>query len=235
MPSRRKRNSSKRRQAARRPNTSGPQAAMSVPRSFSFAATTGFPKKLRFRHKFSYMTSISSSSSAVGTLQLSCNSIWDPQQSIFGGQPLYFDQLSAIYDHYTCFKSHMTLRLMNIETYPAVVVLYIEDDTNVADTLQRSAEQPTAVHVDLPGLQGQAKQVVLRRTWDAKSAFGGDIYDNDNLQGSGSSNPLEQQFFTIVVSGMPTDTDQNIPSRVSIDVDIVYDVVWDELKTMVRS
>jgi len=73
--------------------------------------------------------------------------------------------------------------------------------------------------------------MVLKKRWDAKAAFGGNIMDNDNLQGDVTMNPPEYQAY-IVYLGVP-----NGAPNVDISgmVTIYYDVVWDELKQPVGS
>jgi len=204
---------------------------MSVPASFSFGNTLGFPRKLRFRHRFLVNYPMAVTTATVGTFQISTNSIYDPQGSLLGGQAVYFDQLSALYNHYTCFRSHCKLTCVNLADEPAQIVLYVEDDTNVASSAAQAGEQPTATSVVLTGKNAQGRPAVLHKTWDAKMAFGGDVYDNDNLQGSGLASPTEQMFFTVVLAAMSDASGGLRPAEVNFLVEIIYDAVWDELRT----
>ncbi len=159
--------------------------------------------------------------------QFTCNGLFDPNFSGTGHQPAYFDQLTPIYDHYTVFRSTCTYTLSAPNT-ALLVSHYLEDDTAVS-TGTTSAEQSTAKAV--MHLPSATRPLVLTRVWNAKSVFGGDLYDNDLLQGTSSTNPTEQQYFTL--SCQSVDGVTNI--TYNFMVEIVYETVWDELKTISQS
>jgi hypothetical protein len=160
--------------------------------------------------------------------QFSCNGMFDPDITSTGHQPMYFDQLMAIYDHYTVFRSDIELRLV-VTSNPSLSVLYIDDDTSTASLTEQAAEQPSAVKVITPVTM--ARPSVLRKRWDAKSYFGGDIYDNDALQGTASANPTEQSYFTFVHGALDT----GVNSAVFVNFTITYQAVFDELRTISQS
>jgi hypothetical protein len=161
--------------------------------------------------------------------------MYDPELSLTGSQPLYFDQLAAIYDHYTVFASRIIVEVLNAGSGLGVGVVYVEDDTSIVTSFKQAAEQPSATLAKtIPSKDAQAKPVVFRKSWDAKSYFGGDIYDNDNLQGNASSNPSEQSYYTVVFSGLASGGSVD-EMTAGAYVTIEYDAVWDELRTMARS
>lgn len=186
----------------------------------------GFPKKLRVVHK--YVESLTFTAGTPSDVrQFTCNGLYDPNITGTGHQPLYFDQLSGIYNHYTVFKSTCTYKVI-LTSVPCLVSHYIEDDTTVS-TGSQSAEMSTStatVHSNLA-----VRPTNLTRTWVAKQFFGGDIFDNDLLTGSASANPTEQMYFTFNVTAMDGVTN---PSY-SVLVEVLYEAVWDELKTIAQS
>jgi hypothetical protein len=197
-----------------------------MPATMQSLGPQGFPKKLRCVHK--YVESLTFTAGAASDVrQFSCNGLFDPNISGTGHQPLYFDQLTAIYNHYTVFRSKCTYQVI-LTSVPCLVSHYIEDDTSVS-TGSQSAEMSTStvtVHSNLA-----VRPTNLTRVWDAKQFFGGDIFDNDLLQGSASANPTEQMYFTFNVTAMDGVT---APSY-SVLVEVLYEAVWDELKTVAQS
>ncbi len=197
-----------------------------MPTNLTSLGAQGFPKKLKVVHK--YVESLAfTAGSASDVRQFTCNGLYDPNISGTGHQPLYFDQLSAIYNHYTVFRSWCTYRVV-VTSVPCLVSHYIEDDTSVS-TGSQSAEMSSAVVTTHSNLA--VKPTLLTRMWNAKEYFGGDIFDNDDLQGSASANPAEQMYFTFNVTAIDG---VSTPSY-SVLVEIHYEAVWDELKTISQS
>ncbi len=197
-----------------------------MPSTTMSLGSQGFPKKLKCVHKY-----VENLAFSVGTpydvRQFSCNGLYDPNITGTGHQPLYFDQLSGIYDHYTVFRSWCTYRIVTTNV-PCLVSHYIEDDTTVSTGTQ-SAEMSTAALTSHSNLA--VKPTVLTRTWNAKEFFGGDIFDNDSLSGTASANPVEQSYFTLSIA--PVDGVTNI--SYSVVVEVHYETVWDELRTIAQS
>lgn len=197
------------------------------PSSLSSAGMKGFPKKLKFIHKYAELASFTAGAGTTSTRLFSCNGLFDPDITATGHQPSYFDTLTSIYDHYTVFRSSIRVQVLP-STNSLQVGLYIDDDTTTASFVQQAAEQGTGV---LGVLTSQAaRPLVLRRTWNAKEYFGGDIFDNDNLQGTSSANPTEQSYFVLSVNSF-----DGLAFAYNVAYEIVYEAVWDELKTMTTS
>jgi len=158
--------------------------------------------------------------------------MYDPGLSVFAGQPLYFDQMAFMYNHYTVFRSRATFNFLANQNLACTFAGFIAPDSSLPTlTYEGASEQPSAKRVTVPGAHGPGHaRMVL--DWDAKSAFGGDIFDNDNLQGTAAANPSEQQYFTIV-AGRTGDIGQ-LASAI-LEVVIEFEAVWSELRIVPRS
>ncbi len=197
-----------------------------MPTTMTSLGSQGFPKKLKVVHK--YVEALNFTAGTPSDVrQFSCNGLYDPNITGTGHQPLYFDQLSGIYNHYTVFRSWCKYILVTTSV-PCLVSHYIEDDTTVSSGTQ-SAEMSTATVTTHSNLA--VKPTVLTRSWNGKEFFGGDLFDNDLLTGSASANPTEQMYFTFNVTAMDGVT---IPSY-SVLVEVHYEAVWDELRTIAQS
>jgi len=201
------------------------QVTFGIPR-WAGKTSTGFPRELRIRHRYVQLNTFTSALGVTGTYDFSCNGMYDVDLTGAGHQPLYFDQLSAIYNHYTVVASKITVKCSTPNTANAagtVFGIYINDDTtkpsaNVSDLL----EQSSAVYRNIASGAGE---LVLTKKWNAKENFGPAIGD-PNLQGSSSANPVEAQNFTCVFKS--ADTTSTISMYVIVTVE--YDAIWQELK-----
>ncbi len=188
----------------------------------------GFPKKLMVHHKYVDKFTLSVGSGLYGVFLFSCNGMYDPNITGVGHQPVYFDELAGIYDHYTVFRSTITIEIPPSST-PINTALYIDDDTSTTSGTFNTGEQSTAVLTVLPSTA--TKALVLRRTWNAKQYFGGDIFDNDRLSGDVANNPAEQSYFTFFTEATDGASAFNVIALVKIE----YEAVWDELRTASQS
>lgn len=73
----------------------------SINRGLSFVnGISGFPDSLRTTLKYHQDIGISSASGAVAGNTFRANSLYDPDETGTGHQPMYFDQLAAVYGRY---------------------------------------------------------------------------------------------------------------------------------------
>lgn len=154
--------------------------------------------------------------------------MYDPNISGTGHQPLYFDQCVPIYDHYTVMRSRIRVQVLGSPNYLAS--LFINDDVGVPSGLILGGEFPSNAKPVLSP-PNTVRPLTLTRSWDAKFYFGGDIFDNDNLQGTVAANPTEQSYYTFMCRAADGSSTLNI----TLQVDIEYDAVWDELKSLATS
>jgi len=193
---------------------------------------TGFPKQLEMTHRFCQSGTAlwATGTSAVTYLPFGVNCLYDPYLAIGGAQPLYFDTMTNIYDHYTVLKSRIKVTIIPNTVQPFVAGITIDDDGSPAYTaLSTMAEQPSSVYLTS---QRDAQVVTLFKTWDCKSVFGPNPLDNDSLQGSAAANPTEIQAFIVWMRPIFTAAE-----GMAFDymVEITYDTVWNEVKEMTGS
>ena len=73
------------------------------------------------------------------------NCLFDPWLTYGGHQPLYFDQVAAIYQHYTVMKARMKVTIVPNTVDAYVSGILIDDDlTPAITTLDGMVEQPSA-------------------------------------------------------------------------------------------
>lgn len=157
------------------------------------------------------------------------NGMFDPDQTGSGHQPLYFDTLMAVYQHYTVLRSRIKITPMPESALSTSNLLYvIKEDADVTPTVTayEALEFPYVSSAITPGARGQ-DQVSISKTWSAVRTFGGNPQSNPDLQGTIASDPTEQSYFTLMVRDPVLGN-----GIIDLVVEIEYDVVWDELKTI---
>lgn len=191
----------------------------------------GFPKKLMSTHKYREIFTLTATAGVFTTYQFSCNGMYDPNITGTGHQPMYFDQMTPLYDHYCVIGSKMKWKLIPATSNSAAgyVSCYIEDNASVnAANTTGIAELPT----------GQSKQIcplvsrptTLTQKWSAKKYFGKNPLANTDLQGTSAGNPNEQSYFTVAIEGTAATT-----VSYSIEVEIEYIAIWKELRDVPSS
>lgn len=180
-----------------------------------------FPKQLTNTVRYVDWLTFSFTS-GLGTYVFSANGLYDPNTTGTGHQPLYFDQLAAVYNHYTVLKSRIKVTFNTI--IPFMLSIKCDDD----------ATPPSATYVALetPNTKGGLYYApgtglpVLRESYDAEKVFGKGVMAQEDLQGSSGANPLDGQFYQIQVYEPQLTT-----GSMQLLVEIDYDVVWSEMTT----
>lgn len=192
----------------------------------------GFPKELRMKHRYVQEGAFSSLNGAIHVNTYSCNGMYDPDVTGTGHQPQYFDQLTAIYQHYTVVASKITVQCSprTTNSLPVMAVVYINDDTSVPYTSTQNAAEVSSSVYSL--IFPNSNSVRLTKKWRASQNFGPGVVSDPNLQGTATGNPTEQQYYTLIVSA-PTGTAST--ERLDVIVTIEYEAIWQELREIATS
>jgi len=187
----------------------------------------GFPRRMYIAHKYCETVLLTMTSGSINGVRYRANGMNDPRIDTGGHQPMYFDNLGAIYDHYTVVKSKAKFTVVpNAQnTVPIRVACFVDDDTSVATSLDAASEMAGGSIQIFPPSTG-ISPIVFYKDWSARSTFGGDPLANDNLQGTSSSDPVEQSTFAL-----QSDVPSLASITLSVTVEIIYYAIWDELKT----
>jgi len=192
----------------------------------------GFPKKMTMTHKYHEVVSHTSTLGAPGFYKFACNGMFDPNLTSVGHQPYYYDQMSAIYDHYTVIGAKIVVKVIptNNNQNSFYVTMSQNDDTTQTAGIDATAEQSSGSHIIVPYGANDVVRI-LRNSWSAKKTFGGSVLGNDNLQGNATANPTEITVWTIGILAM--DAISTVNSY--LDISIEYIAVWDEIRDIAGS
>lgn len=194
-------------------------------------ARLGFPPTIKFKHR--YVAHVTTSGAGLQHHLFRCNGLYDPDVTGAGLQPLYFDQLAAIYNHFCVLNS--TIKVTSIpqpntaEDAFRISVWVADSSPPSVSTSTNIAEQTSAVSTVCSSLNPATS--VLTRSWSLARCFGGRVGES-RFTGTGSSDPSEQSVYCISVQAM----DGGV-STVAVyhDVEIEYTAVWSELKDIAAS
>jgi len=199
----------------------------------SVSVGLGFPKKMTMCHKYNEIITHTSSTGVATFYKFNCNGMYDPNNTSVGHQPYYYDQMSAIYDHYTVIGSKITIKVVptSVPAVSFMVSLSQNDDaTQTNNTIDGTAEQSNATSFIFPAGSTDTVKVLVNK-WSAKKTFGGSILGNDNLQGTATSNPTEITLWSLGLRAL----DGVSTIQCYFDVKIEYIAVWDELRDIAQS
>lgn len=186
------------------------------------------PKQLFNRLKYAETVNVAIGVSGLGSYIFSCNGMYDPNTTGGGHQPMYFDQWSAMYNHYTVLKSTMKATVVANTTGATIFSLGQDDDATINAATSYTIWERSGFQTKVVNAPVNPENTFLWSKWDAKKVFGADPQSDPSLQGSATSNPTEQTFYVLYFDATPS-------TYVTVLVEIWYDVVWDEYVSMVAS
>lgn len=197
------------------------------------SAGVGFPKRMTFTHKYHEQIIHTSTAGVITFYKYVCNGLFDPNSSGAGHQPYYFDQMSAIYNHYCVIGSKINIKAMPTTSSTAgyYITLAQNDDTVITNnTIDGMAEQGGG-NVRMVPASSMDRVVSLTNKWSCKKTFGGSVLADDFLRGTAAANPTEVTIWCIGLQA----ADLSSTVAVEIEVSIEYITVWSEVKDVAQS
>lgn len=196
----------------------------------SVPAGLGFPKRMAMTLRYCQTgTMTTGAAGALSTINFRANGLYDPDQTGFGHQPMYFDQIMALYNHYICIGSKITIKWAqtpdSVGSRPPVTVgVFLNDDTVVTPSFFGILENPTIRNRLMTQNAGNAVTTTCK--FSAKKVFGGSILADADLQGTVTVNPAEESIYTLFVDSSSSLTACTVAYQVQID----YITIFRELK-----
>lgn len=163
----------------------------------------------------------------TGNYKFRANSLYDPDFTSTGHQPLYFDQLSALYDHYIVVRSRLKIYFASATNANLVVSLYVDDDSTHQVSTDRGAEMRKGKVIT--GNPSTGPLEPISASWSALQTFGSPI-PNDNLQGTSTTNPTEESYYALYFEDMLAGS-----GTIYFFYEMEFDCVWEELTTITGS
>lgn len=138
---------------------------------------------------------------AAAVWVLSGNGLYDPDITGIGHQPSGFDELMAIYDHYTVLWSKVHVTFINTTTGPAqsgVVGISVMDNATALGDYREYIEAGESCWSSIDENGRTNDFVVKKQMGSVKRNLGRPKpLDEDDLRGTSAANPTEQYYFHI--------------------------------------
>jgi len=195
----------------------------------------GFPKSLRTRLRYNESVNLTSTVGALAKYIFSMNGCYDPNTTGTGHQPLYFDQFSAVYNHYTVISSKATLifTATNTDQNDELITIgtTLDDDATTATDINTLCEMNTSKHSTISQLTGGFNQRYFVCSFDCKKDLNINPFDAASVAGAAyTANPSEETKLCLFGQSYAAST-----ITVQVDVTIVYDVIFTEQHTPTQS
>lgn len=164
-------------------------------------------------------------SAGAGELTYRANGMFDPEFALGGHQPLGFDQMTAIYDHFTVLNSSIRVTALPASVLGGTLTMAITDSSATASLypLMEGPKHKNLIHNDVTLCQGTMY-------WNGKQMFGDNMENNTLYRGNASGDPTEQAYFKVKYF------DPNLAATtIMLLVEIEYTAMWSELKVLPQS
>lgn len=202
-----------------------------------------FPDKANVTHKYVCQGKIVTSfASPTNSIVFRANSMYDPEYTGIGHQPLLFDNLSILYDHWTVTSSNIKIKLWcdagsSSDTDPKNVVLQLKDAGTGPMNAFDAREQPGTSYTSIIA---NSTPYTVSKGFSSKKFFGkasGNVVGETELRGDAANNPSEGAYFVLTVSDLEALNHAETDGQASIhwEAEITYRATWTERKAITQS
>lgn len=195
---------------------------------------TPLPQSQRAVHRYSaYFNLDPGSGGTLAKYVFSANGMYDPDITGTGHQPMGFDQLAILYNHYCVVGSKITAKVFNYDTGQTQIagVTLLDTASGFTGDVHQYIEQGHSKYVIL-GRQNADLSKSVSKTFSAKKFFHkSKPMDEDDLAGTALANPAEEAFYHLVAA--PIGAVDTAPVQVLVLIE--YTAIWTEPKTLAQS
>lgn len=187
--------------------------------------------------KFRYVDKITLNPVAGGSATYSyrANSLYDPDFTGTGHQPIGFDQLMNFYNHYTVLGSRLKVTFVATGSNPltgaAIVGIELSGSSPATTAINDLYEQGRSRMKIMTNANADQK-VVVNHNLSVKKFLGQNPLDEDANAGTAAANPTEVIFFHVFATGIDTTTD---PGQIDVIVELEQVAMLHEAKPLAGS
>lgn len=167
----------------------------------------------------------------TGVHVFSANGLYDPNITGIGHQPIGFDQIMPMYDHYTVIASKISVWFQNEDSsYAQTVGIAIKDSATAISDVRRYIENGNCTYKNLSAAGDASDRCTLSKKCSIARFLGRpNSLSEDDLRGTDAANPVEQVYFHVFASPIVTSAD---PATVRLFAQIEYVAIMTEPKTL---
>jgi hypothetical protein len=186
-----------------------------------------------FKFKYSELLSLNAPIGIATYHTFRANSLFDPDFTSTGHQPYGFDQIMALYWHFTVVGAKITVETVNSDTTTVPTIVFCRTRAQ-ADTITDMAAIMEAPRTDWALIAaGGAPTRRVSSTFGASNFFGKQfVVGGSDYRGSSSANPNELAFFQVGIAGANIGDD---PQAQNVCVTIEFSAVMTEPRIQTQS
>lgn len=217
MPPRRRR--PKRKPRRRRAKKSSYSRNFTKTRGSGLLTAAPLGKSFKFKTQYALNFDLNSSGLPISYV-FSMNSLYFPNITGIVGQPIGFDQLMPLYDHYTVIGSRARVIMTNQDTTsPAICLVSLKDVATTSTDVSEIIENGLARYAVLTARDGPHSQHEFTMNCSPKKFFRKNALNNTSLQGSIISSPTEQVY--LHVTQAPLDGADTTVMKCTIEIEYI--------------
>lgn len=199
--------------------------------ALTFPKRSGVPEKLIVRLKYVDSHALGDGVNPMASFTYRCNSLFDPNFTAGGHQPLYHDQIALLYQNYKVIKAQFKVRALSTQGAANSNIYYgvlnIGSDSSVDIDANTIRERPGSKYKTLTPQKGS----MITSGWNYRmSSVGGE----DGLTAAFGTNPSNVDYMRIYVAS--ADGTSPVPLAVALfNVEIIYTVECFNIKWVAGS
>jgi hypothetical protein len=189
------------------------------------ANRSGFPDRFRTTLKYSEIVQVNPSQPFRNQVYRG-NSVYDPDYTGAGHQPLYFDQYMLIYERYRVLGSKIIVKFINNSAgSSAIFVLHADTDPLALVSFFPISEQPhTKVSKFTPVSARMPSSLAMKKSSCEIMGLSRSQLWDDDYSGGPTSNPAKMWYYNIFINS--ADNTANLQGQ--LEIMIAYDVVFSD-------
>jgi hypothetical protein len=192
----------------------------------------GFPDRVVSKLRYVDTIAIASTAGSIAKQLFYVNSVWDPDASGTGHQPLYRDTFAAVYDQYAVISADIEVTFVAYSgTIPLLVGCVIDDDGTTSTTANTLMEQSHGQSALIPWATGAPSTIKFKVHWDCKKILQIDPFSSETYKTAVGSNPTEVSSLLCWMN--PADGSSSLTTYMHVMIE--QTVLWTELSTPVQS
>lgn len=177
----------------------------------------GFPNAIITTLRYCTSISLVASAGASAIYVFSANSLFDPDVTGVGHQPMYRDQYAALYENYVVLGSKITVEFVNHNTGSgSVVSLCGDNDTTIVSALDTRSEQSNCI----TSAMAPASKHTLFMTFSPEKHLG--TTDTDAGITAVGSSPSNQWFYGVAACHIDSTSSLTTYARVEIEYTVKF-------------
>ncbi len=200
---------------------------------------TGFPKSKMVKLRYVESISLNPTAAVPASHYFNASSLFDPNSSGVGHQPLGYDQWAALYGKYTVVGAKIKVTYTPqagagaVQT-PGMMGVILDDNATFSylsgEEILESKQGRGGVVIF--GGNANANKKTVSRSYSARRFHGKPPLNNDDIEALVTANPPDSVYFGVWLSAVAQTSD---PPLTVLLVEIEYIAVFSELKFLAQS